>query len=115
LLTADVVVRDGAATSYPSLVTIPNGSQVTVEYSTPGESVNGPFGPDNHWDRVTYNGTTGYASDEYVDTKQAIDSTIPPCSSLPDPPGNGPGADPTCPTGHQTRDSSGKCVVIHGA
>jgi hypothetical protein len=42
---------------------------VAVQCYAYGRTVNGPYGPDPKWDRITYRGATGYVTDEYVDTK----------------------------------------------
>jgi pimeloyl-ACP methyl ester carboxylesterase len=80
-VTDDLLIRSGPATTYPSAVTVPRGTQVIVQCTMAGETVDGPYGPDSHWDRVTYNGVTGFAADEYIDTKQDITNPalIPPC------------------------------------
>jgi hypothetical protein len=48
--------------------TVPEGATVSIQCSTRGETVSGPFGPTNLWDYVVYNGQAGYVSDGYVNT-----------------------------------------------
>lgn len=47
---------------------IPNGLPVTIECVAQGNPVTGPFGTTTIWDRVTYNGKTGYVTDAFVYT-----------------------------------------------
>jgi Bacterial SH3 domain/zinc-ribbon domain len=79
--TTDLIIRSGPSTGNAALATIPYGTYVIVQCTSPGETINGPYGADAHWDRVSYGGATGFVSDEYVDTKSDIDnpSIIPPC------------------------------------
>jgi Bacterial SH3 domain len=79
--TTDLIIRDGPSTGNAALATVPYGTYVIVQCTSPGETINGPYGADAHWDRVSYGGATGFVSDEYVDTKSDIDnpSIIPPC------------------------------------
>jgi hypothetical protein len=56
--------------------------QVICKYS--GQTISGPFGPDSTWDWIVnpqQPGPNGYVSDEYVDTKGAIDTIVPLCPS----------------------------------
>ncbi len=69
-VTHDVIVRDGPRTSANQLGLIPAGSMVGVQCKTIGEVISGPYGNDPNWDYVTYNGTTGYVTDQWIDTKQ---------------------------------------------
>lgn len=69
-VTHDVTMRDGPSTSANQLGLIPAGSMVGVQCKTTGEVISGPYGNDPNWDYVTYNGTTGYVTDEWIDTKQ---------------------------------------------
>lgn len=84
-ITNDVAVRSGPATTFSQIGTVAAGQMVAVECVTPGEVVNGPYGPDSHWDRVAANPAAGYGSgyvtDEYVDTEDDVNdpTLIPPC------------------------------------
>lgn len=86
-ITSTIAIRTGPGTSFQEVGVAPQGSTVSVICTTPGETVNGPFGPDSHWDKVFLagqggvGGGTGFVSDEYVDTKQDIDNPalIPVC------------------------------------
>lgn len=51
-----------------SIGTVPEGATVSIQCTTRGETVSGPFGPTNLWDYVVYNGRAGYVSDGYVNT-----------------------------------------------
>jgi hypothetical protein len=63
------------------LTTVPAGTMVSVQCKVTGETVNGPWGPDVNWDRVQVDGSTGYLTDEYVDTKsdESNASLVPNC------------------------------------
>jgi hypothetical protein len=52
-----------------------------VSCTTAGETGDGPYGPDAHWDRVTVNATNGCDTDEYVDTQNDVNdlTLIPRC------------------------------------
>ena len=80
-VTDGILIRSGPGTSYAQIGSVAAGTSVPVVCTTQGESIDGPYGPDAHWDRITYNGTTGYVTDEYVDTKGDVDNpaVIPPC------------------------------------
>ena len=81
LVTNNVIIRDGPSTSANEIGRIPAGAQVGVQCKALGETINGRWGPDPNWNRVTYNGTTGYVTDEWIDTQQdEVDpSKVPPC------------------------------------
>jgi hypothetical protein len=86
-VTTNLTVRTGPGTSFPEVGVVGDGTQIAVACTTPGESINGPFGADSHWDKISLAGQgnspeeTGYVTDEYVDTKGDIDnpSLIPVC------------------------------------
>jgi hypothetical protein len=65
-----VVIRDSASGSGNALGSIPTGSMVGVLCKVVGETITGPYGPDSSWDRVTFNGVSGYVTDEWIDTEQ---------------------------------------------
>ncbi|WP_312654250.1 SH3 domain-containing protein [Proteiniclasticum sp.] len=65
--TANLNMRTGPATSYSIIRVIPNGAQVTVLSTSSG------------WAKVTYGGSTGYASLSYL--KPAGTTTHPPTSA----------------------------------
>jgi uncharacterized protein YgiM (DUF1202 family) len=54
--TANLNIRDGADTSYPIVVTVPNGSRVRVE------TVSGASG----WVNISYQGNVGWSSKAYL-------------------------------------------------
>jgi uncharacterized protein YraI len=62
---ADVKVRSGPGTSYGQVGTVTAGSRVTIACQTPGQSIVGPLGTSDIWDRI---GSGRYVSDTYVDT-----------------------------------------------
>jgi len=56
--------------------------EVSVICKTQGDTITGPFSSDPIWERVTWNGMTGYVPDEWVDTKwdsSPTNSNIPDC------------------------------------
>jgi hypothetical protein len=69
-ITHDVVMRDGPNSAANAVGRIPSGTMIGVECRVTGQTIDGPFGPDPNWDRVAYNGVTGFVPDEWVDTKQ---------------------------------------------
>ena len=58
--------QPGASTPWSAI--LPEGAQVVITCQTAGEEVDGPYGVDTWWDRISYNGQTGYASDAYIAT-----------------------------------------------
>jgi uncharacterized protein YraI len=58
-------VHSGPSTAYPLVDTLPAHSAVTIHCQTPGQSVSGPFGTSNIWDRI---GSGRYVPDSYVYT-----------------------------------------------
>ncbi|GHH85507.1 hypothetical protein GCM10018793_53890 [Streptomyces sulfonofaciens] len=62
---AQVNVRSGPGTSYAKVGTLAAGSMVTIGCQTPGQTVVGPLGTSNVWDRI---GSGRYVSDTYVRT-----------------------------------------------
>lgn len=72
LITAGVNVRSGPGTNFPQTGSIASGTTAVVSCTTVGETIDGPYGPTNKWEHVTYSAGTGYVSDEYVDTKNDI-------------------------------------------
>lgn len=67
-------------TNGPGGVGCPSGSDplVAVTCATNGLPITGPFGTDALWDQTSWNGRTGYLSDEWVDTKWD-GPNLPPC------------------------------------
>lgn len=47
---------------------IPRGSRVSIECTTRGDSVPGPFGATDLWDRVTWAGATGFVADAMIES-----------------------------------------------
>jgi Double zinc ribbon len=80
-ITDPVILRSGTSTASPQIGMIPAGTVVVVQCATNGEVVDGPYGPDVHWDRVMYGGVLGYVTDEYVNTQDDVNNPalIPPC------------------------------------
>lgn len=80
-VTTDLTIRTGPGTSNRPLGSIPTGTVVPVQCVFGGEVVNGPRGPDDQWLRVTFNGLTGWVSDQFVDTRDDVGdrSVIPEC------------------------------------
>ena len=68
-ITSGVIIRDAPSSQGNQIGSIAAGTYVQVQCITSGETITGPYGDDSQWDRLTYNGTTGYVTDEYVDTK----------------------------------------------
>ncbi|HEY3673658.1 MAG TPA: DUF4190 domain-containing protein [Acidimicrobiia bacterium] len=81
---AGVIIRTGPGTSYPEIGKIPPQVLVPAFCRVSGEGVVGPYnGPpgDPWWDQVTYNGVTGFVTDEYVDNQSDVRAghVLPPC------------------------------------
>jgi hypothetical protein len=70
LVTHDVNIRDQPTSNSNLPGAIPKGAKVGVECKSIGETIVGPWGSDSTWDRVTFNGITGYLTDEWIDTRQ---------------------------------------------
>ncbi|MER5222663.1 SH3 domain-containing protein [Streptomyces flaveus] len=62
---ANVNVRSGPSTSYAIVGRLSAGTRVTIYCQTPGQTVTGPMGTSNIWDRI---GSGRYISDTYVRT-----------------------------------------------
>ena len=60
---ANLNMRTGPSTSYSIIRVIPNGAEVTVSSTS------------NGWAKVTYGGSTGYASLSYLELKSTLPST----------------------------------------
>ena len=65
-VTDNVHLRSEPASQSESLGVIPSGTQVSVECTVLGELIQGPQGNTTKWDRVTWDGNTGYVTDAYV-------------------------------------------------
>ena len=79
-ITSGVIIRDAPSSQGNQVGSIAAGPYVQVQCITSGETITGPYGDDSQWDHLTYNGTTGYVTDEYVDTKgDATNGAIPQC------------------------------------
>ncbi|MGB4587874.1 MAG: NlpC/P60 family protein [Clostridiaceae bacterium] len=63
--TANLNMRTGAGTSYGVITVIPNGSKVEVLESS------------NGWDKVVYNGNTGFASSTYLSSEAQTSAPVP--------------------------------------
>ncbi|MFF8656340.1 SH3 domain-containing protein [Streptomyces huasconensis] len=64
-IAAAVNVRSGPGTSYSKVGRLSAGTRVTIQCQKPGETVTGPTGTSNLWDRI---GSGRYVSDTYVRT-----------------------------------------------
>lgn len=62
---AEVNVRSGPSTSYGVVGRLAKGTNVTVSCQTPGQTITGPLGTSNIWDKI---GSGRYVSDTYVRT-----------------------------------------------
>ncbi|TPQ20797.1 SH3 domain-containing protein [Streptomyces sporangiiformans] len=62
---ADVNVRSGPSTSYAIVGRVSGGSRVTIYCQTPGQTITGPLGTSNLWDRI---GSGRYITDTFVRT-----------------------------------------------
>ena len=62
----DINIRSSPNTSAGIIGKVPNSACVLVLCKTTGESIGG----DNFWDSISYNGVTGYAADQFVNTGQ---------------------------------------------
>lgn len=62
---ADVNVRSGPGTSYAKVGRVQAGSRVSISCQRPGETVTGPTGTSQIWDKI---GNSRYVSDTYVRT-----------------------------------------------
>jgi hypothetical protein len=80
-LNAELNLRSGPGTSYATLGLVPDGTTVTVQCTVEGEQVDGHAGLDTMWDRVSYQGSTGYLSNGFLNTGSDITdrSKIPHC------------------------------------
>jgi hypothetical protein len=80
-VTAATNLRSDSNTSSSVLTLVPAGTMVGVQCKATGEAINGPWGTDSYWDRVVVNGSAGYLTDEYVDTKsdETNNALIPNC------------------------------------
>jgi hypothetical protein len=79
-----VIIRGGPGTSSAELGRIPPEVLASFTCRVQGEGVVGPYnGPpgDSWWDKVTYNGVTGFVTDEYVDNQADVSAgrVLPPC------------------------------------
>ena len=61
-------LRGGPGGGSSTIVVMPEGTQLAIECQTDGEVIDGPYGATGLWNRVTYDGVTGYASDAYINT-----------------------------------------------
>jgi S1-C subfamily serine protease len=80
-ITQDVTMYDAPTDAGTVVGAIPAGTMVGVQCKAVGQTVNGTWGQDRYWDQITYGGTTGFVTDEWVDTKQDEHdpSKVPPC------------------------------------
>lgn len=79
-----VIIRTGPGTTYPEIGRIPPEVFVPFYCRVSGEGITGPYnGPpgDPWWDKTTYNGITGFVTDEYVDNQADVSAgrVLPPC------------------------------------
>jgi hypothetical protein len=80
-LGAELNLRNGPGTNFQTLGLVPEGSSVIVQCTTTGESVDGLHGADDRWNRISYQGQTGYVANGFVSTGTDIAdrSKIPIC------------------------------------
>lgn len=94
-VTASIHVWSSTSTSSTPLTTIPvtdygtggagcptpSDPVVTVTCKTTGDAITGPFSSDSTWEQATWNGTTGYVPDEWINTQWDAESggVIPNC------------------------------------
>jgi hypothetical protein len=80
-VTQAVPLRNSPSQSGATLDTVKAGAMVGIQCKASGDPVNGPFGVDSWWDKVTYGANVGFVTDEYVDTKgdEKDDTKVPRC------------------------------------
>ncbi len=72
-------VHDEPGADAPVIGTLPNGSFVSVWCTELGPYVDAAtWGGDSYWDEISFNGRTGWVSDEFVDTESQF-FEIPAC------------------------------------
>ena len=59
------------------------GSRISIECTARGDSVLGPFGATDLWDRITWRGVTGFVADAMIETG-TFDATAADCSETAD-------------------------------
>lgn len=77
----DINVRAFPAGTSALIAHIPYNKTVTINCTTRGTSVTGPYGASRIWDNVTYKGVTGYVSDAFMFTGSA-NAVAPDCSTV---------------------------------
>jgi Bacterial SH3 domain len=79
-----VNVREGPATTYPSVGTVETGHVVFVACVIDGEPVEGPIGPSTKWVRLAGFGPQGYVTAQYVNMGSDLDipGKIPVCGGI---------------------------------
>lgn len=63
-----VIIRADASTSSAALGSVPYGVVVGIQCTRRGSTVSGNWGPTNLWNRVSYNGRTGFVTDGWLYT-----------------------------------------------
>jgi hypothetical protein len=67
-LGAELNLRSGPGTNFQPLGLVPDGTTVVVQCATTGEAVDGLLGSDSWWDRISYQGQSGYVANGFVNT-----------------------------------------------
>ena len=80
-VTDGVNVRTGPGTTFKTIGVVEQGHEVLVVCVVDGETVSGPLGSSSQWLRVTTDGSQGYVTALYVDTRNdlANSSIVAPC------------------------------------
>jgi hypothetical protein len=80
---APTALRSGSSTSATQIGSVPGDIDVGIQCAAVGSYVDDPgydFTPTSDWDRITYQGVTGYIADYYVTTNKDINiGKIPRC------------------------------------
>lgn len=66
--TLGVNVRSEPGTSLPPVGAVPDGTYVAIQCTSTGPTIASAGGATNVWDRITYDGVTGYVADAYINT-----------------------------------------------
>lgn len=61
-------LRQSASSTAKVLGCIPKNTKVTIQCTVSGSSMTGPYGATKVWDKITWSGKTGYATDAYIYT-----------------------------------------------
>jgi hypothetical protein len=80
-VTGTVTIYSGPTAASTPLGKIPKDTMIGVQCKRNGPTVYGPYPPSSNWDRVSFEGITGFVTDEWVDTKtdERDRTKVPPC------------------------------------